>query len=83
MTVFRGPGALKVHFRFIYDGLLFRRFRSQVPGDPKKIRGGVRELLGPVSAKNHPAPGVALAVLLTTFPAFRPELEGGPANRCL
>jgi hypothetical protein len=31
--------------------------------------------LGPVSAKNHPAPGVALAVLLTTFPAFRPELR--------
>jgi hypothetical protein len=26
--------------------------------------------LGPVSAKTHPAPGVALAVLLTTFPAF-------------
>jgi hypothetical protein len=33
------------------------------------------ENLGPVSAKNHPAPGVALAVLLTTFPAFRTELR--------
>ena len=35
--------------------------------------------LGPISAKNHPAPGVALAVLLTTFPAFgfrRPEQKG-------
>ena len=31
--------------------------------------------LRPVSAKNHPAPGVALAVLLTTFPAFRTELR--------
>ena len=31
--------------------------------------------LGPISAKNHPAPGVALAVLLTTFPAFRTELR--------
>ena len=30
----------------IFDGLPFRRFRSQVPGDPKKIIGGVRELLG-------------------------------------
>ena len=34
-----------MHFRYIYDGLLFRRFRSQVMGDPKKITGGVRELL--------------------------------------
>jgi hypothetical protein len=31
--------------------------------------------VGPVSTKNHPAPGVALAVLLTTFPALRPELR--------
>ena len=46
MTAFHGPEALKAHFRCIYDGLLFRRFRSQVPGDPKKIAGGVRELLG-------------------------------------
>ena len=46
LTAFRGPEALKVHFRCIYDGLLFRRFRSQVPGDPKKIAGGVRGLLG-------------------------------------
>ena len=30
----------------ILYGLPFRRFRSQVPGDPKKIAGGVRELLG-------------------------------------
>ena len=30
----------------IFYGLPFRRFRSQVPGDPKKIIGGVRELLG-------------------------------------
>jgi hypothetical protein len=35
----------------------------------------VEGFLGPVSAKNHPAPGVALAVLLTTFPAFRTELR--------
>jgi hypothetical protein len=40
LTVFLGPEALKVHFRCIYDGLLFRRFRSQVPGDPKKLLGG-------------------------------------------
>ena len=46
LTAFHGPEALKAHFRCIYDGLLFRRFRSQVPGDPKKIPGGVRELLG-------------------------------------
>ena len=46
LSDFHGPEALKVHFRCIYDGLLFRRFRSQVPGDPKKISGGVRELLG-------------------------------------
>ena len=42
LTAFRGPEALKVHFRCIYDGLLFRRFRSQVPGDPKKNAGRVR-----------------------------------------
>ena len=46
LTAFHGPEALKAHFQCIYDGLLFRRFRSQVPGDPKKIAGGVRELLG-------------------------------------
>ena len=46
LTAFRGPEALKVHFRFIYGGLLFRRFGSQVPGDPNKICGGVRGLLG-------------------------------------
>jgi hypothetical protein len=43
--------------------------------------------LGPVSAKNHPAPGVAVAVLLKTFPAFRPELRFsggscGSAKKC-
>jgi hypothetical protein len=52
----------------------------------QKTQKGTKAL-GPVSAKNHPAPGVALAVLLTTFPAFRPELRfsGGScglANTC-
>ena len=46
LTAFRGPEAPQVHFRCICDGLLFRRFRSQVPGGPKKIAGGVHELLG-------------------------------------
>jgi len=45
LTAFRAPDALKVHFRCIYDGLLFRRFRSQVMGVPKKISGWVRDLL--------------------------------------
>ena len=35
-----------MHFRCIYDGLLFRRFRSQVMGVPQKISGWVRDLLG-------------------------------------
>jgi hypothetical protein len=35
LTACRGTEALKVHFRCICDGLLFRRFRPQVPGDPK------------------------------------------------
>ena len=30
----------------IFDGLPFRRYRPQVPGDYKKIIGGVRELPG-------------------------------------
>ena len=46
LSDFHGPEALKVHFRCICDGLLFRRFRTQVPGDPKKNVGGVRELQG-------------------------------------
>ena len=40
LTAFRGPEALKVHFRCIYDGLLIRRFQSRVPSGPKKILGG-------------------------------------------
>ena len=46
MTAFRGSEALKVHFWCIYNGLLFWRFRSPIPGDPKKNAGGVRELQG-------------------------------------
>jgi hypothetical protein len=46
LTAFRGPEALKVHFRCIYDGLLIRRFQSRVPSGPKKNTGGVHELQG-------------------------------------
>ena len=46
LPAFRAPGAPKVHFRYIYDGLPIRRFQSRVPGDPKKITGGARELQG-------------------------------------
>ena len=46
LPAFRGPEARKVHFRYIHGGLLFRRFRSHVPGDPRKFAGGGRELLG-------------------------------------
>jgi hypothetical protein len=48
LTAFRGPEALKVHFRCIYDGLPIRRFQSRVPRGPKKNAGGVHELEGVV-----------------------------------
>ena len=46
LPAFRGPEALKVHFRCIYGGLFFRRFRSRVPGDPQKNPRGVRQPQG-------------------------------------
>jgi len=48
LPAFRGPEARKVHFRCIYDGLFFRRFRSRVPGDPQKFLGGSASPKGPV-----------------------------------
>jgi hypothetical protein len=42
-----------VHFRSIYDGLLFRRLGSQVPGDPPKNSGGVCVLLAPAGPLTH------------------------------
>ena len=49
LTAFRGPEALKVHFRCIYGGLLIRSFQSRAPGGPKKILGGSRTPRGPLT----------------------------------
>ena len=39
-----------MHFRCIYDGLLYSRFRSEVPGDPqKKFWGCLRAPRGPLT----------------------------------
>ena len=46
LTVFQALHAPKVHFRYIFDGLLTGRFQFRVPGDLQKITGGVRQLQG-------------------------------------